>query len=428
MIRLYLALVAVAFLASCKSSTAPATTENLKDSATFALIQSRIFDVSCTECHSDSRALANGSLSLSHGSAFAQLVGTQPNNDAAASAGLLGVSPEHPELSFLIRKLTGDLDNGMGVQMPNGGHPLSAGKIEFIRQWIAYGAPQTGSVADPSLLTVVDDGSQQPIVALPVPAADSGFQLHMPAFDIQPGTEREIFRYVNNPNSGIVYVRSMDVRMREGSHHFVLWNVNGASQGLSDGALRERSDNEMNRPRDFVNGAQTLEFHYDFPPGIAIAIPPYQGFDLNSHYVNPTSHVMHGEAYVNMYTMPAKDVKHVAQPFLVADQSFTIPANQTYTRSYHWQKATDTTHLIMLTSHAHKHMTDFKVWINSPTGKPLYETDDWHEPAVIALDTILKPGDALYSETTWKNDGNTPLHFGFTSEDEMNILLGYTWK
>ena len=130
------------------------------------------------------------------------------------------------QTSFVMRKLTGDLDNGMGELMPNGGHPLSAGMIEFIRQWIAYGAPQTGSVADPSLFTDIDDGSQQPLVALPVPASDSGFQLHMPPFDIQPGTEREIFRYVNNPNTNTVYLRSMDVRMREGSDHFVLWNVN----------------------------------------------------------------------------------------------------------------------------------------------------------------------------------------------------------
>ena len=130
---------------------------------------------------------------------------------------------------------------------------------------------------------------------------------------------------------------------------------------------------------------------------------------------------------MNLYTMPQQDVKHIAEPFISLDQSFTIPAHQTYRRSYHWQKATDTTHIIMLTSHAHRHMTDIKVWINSPTGKPLYETDDWHEPAVVVLDTVLKPGDALYSETTWKNDGATPLHFGFTSEDEMNVLLGYRW-
>jgi hypothetical protein len=427
MIRLSSALLLVAVLASCKSSTSPAGPENLKDSATFALIQSRIFDVSCTQCHTDSRAIASGNLSLDRGHSFASLVGAVPDNAVAADSGLLRVSPNHPEMSFLMRKLTGTLEPGMGVQMPNGGHPLSNGKIEFIRQWISYGAPLSGSVADPALLT--DDGVdlQAALVPLPIPDPDSGFQIHMPAFEIPAGDEREVFRYIKNPNAETVYIKSMDVRMREGSHHFVLWNVNGDGQGLADGQLRDRSDVEMDRSRSFLQGSQTLEMHYDFPPGIAMELPAYQGFDLNSHYVNSTSHVMHGEAYVNLYTTPISKVQHIATPFLIADQSFQIPAHQTYTRQHRWQAASDTTHLIMLTSHAHRHMTDFKVWINSPVGKPLYETDDWHEPAIIALDTVLLPGDALYSETTWKNDGNTPLHFGFTSEDEMNILLGYTW-
>jgi hypothetical protein len=159
-----------------------------------------------------------------------------------------------------------------------------------------------------------------------------------------------------------------------------------------------------------------------------VAIPPNLGFDLNSHYVNPTDHVLHGESYMNLLTTPRSQVQHIATPFLIADQNFYIPARSTYTRNYEWPGVSVPTHLIMLTSHAHKHLTSFKVWKNSTKKELLYSNSDWHEPIVANFDILLQPGEQLYSETTWQNNTSTPLQFGFTSEDEMNILLGYTWQ
>ena len=415
-------------IASCKSTSTAPPQENLADSATYSLIKSQIFQSSCAQCHNDSMASFNGNLSLQGDTAYPSLVNVLSFNSLARADSILRVMPSHSATSFLFRKLTGVLDPGMGNPMPSGGHPLSAGKVEFIRQWIDAGAPRTGSVADVNLLQDTTADLQAPLVPLPVPSADSGFQIHMPPFDIPAGSEREIFLYKDNPNSDTKYVTSMDIRMREGSHHFILWGVDGAAQGLVDGDLRDRSSMEMERPRDFYNGAQTQELNYTFPPGVALEIPQNEGFDLNSHYVNPTNQVMHGEAYMNLYTVPYSQVQHIAQSFLLADMNFFIPPHSTYTRKYLWQAVTAPTHLIMLSSHAHSHMVSFKVWLNRPMGKPIYENYDWHEPTVANMDLILQPGDQLYSETTWTNDGDTPLTWGYTSQDEMNVLLGFMWQ
>lgn len=39
----------------------------------------------------------------------------------------------------------------------------------------------------------------------------------------------------------------------------------------------------------------------------------------------------------------------------------------------------------------------------------------------------MEPEDELVSQTIWKNETNEPVRFGFTSEDEMNVLVGYYW-
>jgi hypothetical protein len=423
-----LALVCGLFVASCRSSVTQTAPTAVDDTASFLRLQRAIFNQSCTQCHNTDRAMLNGDLSLDSTVAYANLVNALPTNLQAASNGFYRIRPTHPDSSLLYLKIAPGLASGLGDPMPNQGHPLSPGKREFIRQWIAAGAPKFGNVADPKLLLDTSEDPQAALIPLTPPSPGIGFQIHMPSFDIQPGTEREIFLYKTNPNKDTQYVKTIDIRMREGSHHFILWNVDGASEGLTDGTLRDRTDGEMSRPRDFVNGSQTLELHYDFPPGIAVAIPPNLGFDLNSHYVNPTDHVLHGESYMNLLTTPRSQVQHIATPFLIADQNFYIPARSTYTRNYEWPGVSVPTHLIMLTSHAHKHLTSFKVWKNSTKKELLYSNSDWHEPIVANFDILLQPGEQLYSETTWQNNTSTPLQFGFTSEDEMNILLGYTWQ
>jgi hypothetical protein len=334
-----------------------------------------------------------------------------------------------PDSSMLYAKIAGHLpDNGdsLGERMPRGGHRLSSGKIEFVKEWILHGAPRYGKVADPALLNDKSDTAQ--LILNPLPKPGQGFQLHMPAYEIQPGTEREIFLYQHNPNTTTQYMHSAEVAMREGSHHFILWGVDGSQFDLPENVFRDRTDAEMSRVRDILGGSQTLYSTLTLPPGVAVAIEPNKGFDFNSHYVNPTDEPIHGEAYVNIYTMPADSVEHIAQPFLWADPNFMIPPHSTYTRAHYWDPFTDTTHLLVLASHAHKRMISFKVYRNGPTGELLYTNTDWHEPPVAQMDLVLKPNERLYSETTWMNESDHSIKFGLTSEDEMNILVGYYWQ
>ncbi len=74
-----------------------------------------------------------------------------PDNPAAASAGWLRVTvvdpnSGDPNTSFLLHKLTGNLDLGFGARMPFGMPKLSGNLIDIIQLWIEAGAPETGWV------------------------------------------------------------------------------------------------------------------------------------------------------------------------------------------------------------------------------------------------------------------------------------------
>jgi hypothetical protein len=108
--------------------------------ATFATLERQVFAVSCSSvsCHG---AADSGGLTLTTGSAYANLVGVPATNPAAHAAGLLRVVPGDPDASFLLDKLTGMLTPDEGDPMPRIGGPLPAARLDLIRRWIAAGAP-----------------------------------------------------------------------------------------------------------------------------------------------------------------------------------------------------------------------------------------------------------------------------------------------
>jgi hypothetical protein len=106
-----------------------------------AALADEVFVPRCAlpSCHS-SETLA-GALILERDLVYDELVGVPAFASGARSAGLLRVAPGDSSASFLIRKLTGDLENGQGSPMPLGNVPLDEATIERIRAWIDSGAP-----------------------------------------------------------------------------------------------------------------------------------------------------------------------------------------------------------------------------------------------------------------------------------------------
>ncbi|WP_461044499.1 hypothetical protein [Spirosoma harenae] len=417
------------------------------DVSTFDLIQQKIFTPSCATsgCHASEKdgTFVQHGLVLAAGVAYKNLVGVDPKNTNAKEDGLKRVKAFASLESLLYHKLNISVGHHAGKQygnpMPMGGQTLPDGQIEFIRRWIEAGAPQTGSVVDAKLL---DDQTTvtTAYTSLSVPAAGTGYQMAVPAFDIKPNFEREIFTRRMLGNTEDIYVNRYETKMRSGSHHFVAYDFSSKAllPNLNDIRDLRNPDNTLNAQTAlsmvshvYIAGSQAQYLDYAFPEGAALLIPAGTSLDLNSHFVNKTNTVMQGEAQINFYTVDKSKVVNVVKTLNLTNTGLRIPAGKTVTlsKSFTFSKPRK---VLTLTSHMHQLGTKFVIKINGGTrdGEIVYTSTDWEHPDIITFKTpiSLKIGEGLTSEITYTNTTTKDVNFGLTSDDEMGIIFGYYFE
>ncbi len=426
-------------------------------------IQEYIFDKSCANsaCHA---APANSAgLNLTYDRSYEDLVGREPDNPVAAAAGMKLVDPGNPENSFLLTKLIGPTELAQGSRMPLSAGPLHNGKIEAVRTWIAAGAPQTGKIETIGDLGVLRDPEETFQPPLPPPLGQ-GYQLHLPPYKIEPGTEREVFYATQisdengDPIEDDIFINGYEIFYPTGSHHFILYRL--TDEAIAEGIIhagtlpgigvdpkhifRELDPDDpqalgnLGSHRFFVAGTQTEDFSFEFPEGVALRLPGDTMFDLNSHYINLLgTETLIGEVYINLYTLPPEEVKYEAIEIFVSNTDINVPPGLTRITQMDWYiedelelrgAAPDAVlNIMMLTSHMHRHGELFE--INQMSTNELLHRSVAYDDAPITFynpPLVLDATDGLSFQCTHNNyDRDVPIEFGFTSEDEMCIIVGY---
>ena len=124
--------------------------------------------------------------------------------------------------------------------MPLAAGPLHSGKIDAIRKWIAAGASRNDKLTGIGDLSLLRDPLQT-FEPPPAPLPGEGYQLHLPPFIIEPGTEREVFyaRQITDamgqPLQEDIFVNKYEIVYPAGSHHFILYRI--TDKGLEDEIL-----------------------------------------------------------------------------------------------------------------------------------------------------------------------------------------------
>ncbi|MDE0013250.1 MAG: dockerin type I domain-containing protein [Candidatus Poribacteria bacterium] len=434
----------------------------VNDNSTYHEIQDYIFDKSCASsaCHA---APANaGNLNLTYDLSYQDLIGRVPQNPAAAAADMKLIDPGNPENSFLLTKLI-DPTPEQGVRMPFNAGTLHTGKIEAIRTWIAAGAPEKEVLEGIGDLSVLRDPLEVFEPPTPPPSGE-GYQLHLPPFKIEPGTEREIYYATQivdeneQPVQEDIFVNGVEIYYPVGSHHFAIFHLTDAAVGrglLDIGAVPGIGVDSNDTFRIFdlahigtfgiigverflIAGSQTADTSFRFPEGVALRLPGNAIYDLNSHYINLLgTETMHGEVYVNIYTIPPEEVKYEAKVFLAHNYDIDVPPSTTRVTTADWYVKDELAqrgfppnahmHLISVSSHMHRHGELFEITQLS-TGQLLHRSIsyDTSHPSLFDPPLILDYNDGLRFQCTHSNyDMNVPLRFGLTSEDEMCIMQGY---
>ena len=420
--------------------------------SSYQIIQEHIFDRYCITGHQEGTAFARQSdLVLTADVSYAQLIDVPPRNSAAREDGLVRVSSEGlPGLykSFLWEKLNAPDQEHFysdhpfyGSMMPLGGPPLTNGELEFIRRWIIAGAPDTGAVVDPAVLEDTTRYEPPEFVALDPP--ERGIQFHLGPFEVPPNFDREFFYYEPAVSTEDLYVKRIEISMRPGSHHFILYTFHdGTPSYIFDTFVRPRVYRDIRNEdgsyitanlipmqfHEFFAGTQWPLLNYHFPPGVALRLPAGKGFDLNSHYANRRDQPIQGEIYVNLHLADRSEVVKIANILFLNNMDINLPPRQITTLSRVF--TTDRRiHIFQLFSHAHEHMIEFRVEVvgGPRDGELVYISYSWEHPPILEIDPplTLEPGQGLKLIATYNNWTDRTITFGLLSSDEMMILFGY---
>ncbi len=435
----------VIFMLGCKEKESEPGTIEI---ASFDLIQDRILTPTCATagCHASEQdnTFNQHGLVLTKGKSYANLLNIMARQPDAKAEGMKRVKPYKAMESLLYHKLNWDVSHHTGKQyglpMPLGGTPLSIGQIEFVRRWIEAGASDRGNGVDTTLLNDKTPSYVAVFTGLQAPAPGFGFQIKLDAFPITPSFEREFFQRKLVGNAEDQYVNRVQVLMRPGSHHFILYDFSDKTKLPPLNTTRDirNPDGSYNittflsmQNHVFWAGTQTQSHDYKLPAGAALLLPAGASYDLNSHYVNKTTQPTTGEVHVNLYTVPKSQVTHVVNALNLANEGFSLPPGQktVATKSFTFKKPTT---VLMLTSHTHKLAEKFVIKIKGGArdGEIVYESTDWEHPLIKNLPAplILPAGEGLTSEITYNNTTNRTVRFGLLSEDEMGIIFGYYYE
>ena len=426
-------------------------------SSTWDIIQDTIWTPKCVVCHDHGLYFAEQSgLILAEDVAYEEIINVMPNNSAAAEDGLLLVGTEgitSVYSSFLWEKINAnDYEHfyqehpEYGNLMPLGMAFLTNGELEFIRQWIIAGAPETGEVVDANLLDDTTVFELPEFVPLPLP--ENGVQFHLGPFEVPPQFERELFYYTEVDTQGILFVNRIETALAPGSHHFIVYTYDDdlpfqlpelniiRDLRYPDGSYNQYVLYYMAYQK-FITGTQTRFFDYSLPEGVALRIDPSFGFDLNVHYPNYSNETIIGEVYNNYHFVDSTEVDHIGKILQLDKFDIVLPPGEepTLNKIFWMDEAIgETISIFQLWSHAHKHNINFKVFRVSQTDPDyqelVYLALDWDHPPIIEYDPpmVFHEGDGLELEATFYNDTDEEINFGLLSTDEMMILFGLYYE
>jgi hypothetical protein len=259
--------------------------------------------------------------------------------------------------------------------------------------------------------------------------------LTIEAFDVQPGTERQVCKHFNLPADVPFDAVRFHSKMEGTSHHLNVYKllsdvdapVNPADAVVHD---CQPASEQLSGDAAYIFGSATPERTVDLPLGVAFHLVPQQRIILEQHVINATPDVIQGGVTFDM-SKPADDItiEHHADVIWFADWNFAIPPNQETVETSHCTVPYDV-NVFGLMSHTHALGSHFAIekWSNGET-EPLYESVDWAHPVYQSFDPhlTLAAGEGLQWTCTWNNTTGSLVFPGKNSTDEMCMTFAYAY-
>ncbi len=423
-----------------------------------------LFQAKCTSaCHAG--ALPSGSLDLSGTTAevYNRLVNTDPTNPSALASGYKRVVPGYPYRSLLMKKVNHGLDpmNDLiaaeGNTMPNTSDTLAKEEIELIRQWIIWGAKDTGVAYNTGL---IHDYYANPVIAettaplTPAQEGRQGYQVKLGPIFLEPQGEFEFFQVYDPHLSAGVEINELHSKLPSESHHWALRSITPAgATAMGVAPVAGANFNTQILVYQYTKFMAIWQFTDELvlPTGTAHFQTPSDPLLLNLHMHNySATNILAASAYLNVYTQPmgsgAIEMKTGLtsyggqNPFALNIPNTGIP----YTLQNELTAPGETRYFWNIQSHTHQWGKDFDMFkrnSDGSKGEQIYEGFynesysfnqgyyDYAHPAVRTFDPMMEVNmdSGLIMEATWLNNGPAAIPFSLTTAGEMFVTyFSYT--
>jgi hypothetical protein len=425
--------------------------------STFQKVQT-LFQTKCTpSCHSGALPTGNLDLSGSPSAIYNRLVNATPTNPAAAAKGYKLIAPGYPFRSFLMKKVNhgldsqNDLANGEGAVMPNNIDTLAKEDIELIRQWIIWGARDTGTFYNDSLVHAyyANGGiAETPAPLTPAQEGRQGYQVKFGPIFLQPLGEFEFFQVYQPEHAVSQEITELHSVLPPQAHHWALRTISqagAAAMGLDPKPGADFSTQIL--VYQYTEFLAIWQFTDDliFPQGTAHFQDSSEALLLNLHMHNySTSQILPASAYLNVYTQPmgsgAVEMKTEAHDY-GGNNPFVLkipPTGQPYTLRDELVVPGETRYFWNIQSHTHSLGTDYDMFFRNADGtkgaqfyEGFYNDNyaynqgyyDYTHPAVETFNPLMEVdmNKGLIFEATWVNNGPDTMGFGLTTKEEMFV-------
>jgi len=419
-----------------------------------------IFQANCTVgCHGNGGT--SGNLDLYGGGSastvYNNIVNVNPVNPAALAKGHKRIMSGYPERSFLLRKCATtawddaySLELSEGSLMPDNQPSLEKEEIELIRQWIQFGAPQTGQVISTQTLYNYYHVNGFPrITRPPAPDPSEGFQVHIGPVILDPQQEIEYYKKQALFNATSFEADKLDCKIDDDSHHFLLFGfVPGSESELEEGLRTVDVSNVFPDQTKYIVGWVDSDTT-DLPENSAYYFPDSTVLDLNYHIINYSGDsILAAEAYANIYTQAIGTAQYEMKSELViysppALLIFNNGEEQTFTGSRFEAGSDNNWNIWFLSTHTHKYGTGYNIYkrnSNGSKGDILYDGNyntnytfnqgyyDWQHPANKYFEPLetVEASKGIIHEATFKisdPDEQALITFGLTTADEMMLVF-----
>lgn len=452
--KLYIALFAMVY------------TLNVGAQTTFNRVYTILQSHCVTGCHNSVNNSGSLNLSGTEQAVYAALVNVTPSSAGAAARGHKLVDPGDARNSFLFKKINRGLDanlaleanegNSMPDSYPSGA--LTETEREMVRQWILFGAKDTGTLVNEQLINdfYVNQGGQPRQQPLAPPAANEGVQLYWGPLFMSVGQEFEYSSKFKVRNPITADVTRMNVTENDESHHFAVYKYfPRADTAFAPGMKKVNGIGDeavLFYAADVIaQWPNNIDLHY--PQGTAYVFDSNSVVSITYHLINFNDSIIAAEAYMNIYYQPHQQSTipiKTAQIRYGGDQVGDLIIKNT---------GTDTTfvinqfepdsaflwNIISMQAHTHKLGKDYQVWTRKANGDkdsviynghydPTYSFDQgvyiWDNPPYRQFSPPL-PVDlrnGLIHEATFRNNGPNWVGFGLTTEDEMYVTFIVYYK